>query len=139
MNSGPQVYRRSILIYVAAIVAPAAVLLWLGIQTFERQREAYMVLAREKLSAELESRTRTAVVAAFADHHAAIAKYFFAMEHGEVVQPVLHTPPRLPVPEDYAEADYQEFVLNRPDLAVESYRKLLISQNHESFALSGIA
>jgi hypothetical protein len=33
-------YRRAILIYVATIVLPAAVLLWLGIQSFERQRHA---------------------------------------------------------------------------------------------------
>jgi hypothetical protein len=34
----PRLYRHAILVYLVAIVAPVAALVWLGIQTFERQR-----------------------------------------------------------------------------------------------------
>src|ERR1041385_9090962 len=50
-------YRRAILIYVAAIVLPAGALLWLGIQSFKRQRGALATLAAEKLAATTESST----------------------------------------------------------------------------------
>jgi signal transduction histidine kinase len=123
----------------AAIVAPAAVLLWLGIQTFERQHQAYVTLAAEKLSAELEARIHTAASAAFADNNQPIAKTFFVIERGRVILPVLHTPPRLPIPENFTEADQQELTQNRPELALASYRKLLATHQRESLALNGIA
>lgn len=39
------------LIYVATIVAPVCALLWLGLQSFERQRQAVQTLTTEKLEA----------------------------------------------------------------------------------------
>ncbi|MBL8292307.1 MAG: hypothetical protein JNN08_10755, partial [Bryobacterales bacterium] len=51
-------YRRAILIYAGAILLPAAGLLWLGVQSTERQRQALATLTAEKLAAELERRAR---------------------------------------------------------------------------------
>ena len=110
------VYRRAILIYMVAIVAPSAVLLWLGIQTFERQHQSYVTLASERLSAELEARIHAAASAAFADSDQPIAKAFFVIERGRVIRPGLHTPLRLPIPESFTEADQQELTQNRPEL-----------------------
>src|ERR1700688_1330940 len=104
-----RLYRRAILIYIVSIVTPACVLLWLGIQSFERQRQALASLAAEKLEAELETRMRPAAADALdqnaldqisdrRDHP--IAKYFFAIEHGMVVRPALNAPPRQPVPQE---------------------------------------
>ena len=135
----PGVYRRAILIYMAAIVAPVAVLLWLGIQTFERQHQAYLALATERLSAELEARIHAEASEAFSDSNHPIVKTFFVIEHGKVIRPGLHTPPRLPIPEDFTEADHQELDLKRLDLALESYQKLFASHQRESLALYGIA
>lgn len=49
----PRLYlhRRAMLIYVATIVAPVCALLWLGLQSFERQRQAVQTLTTEKLEA----------------------------------------------------------------------------------------
>jgi signal transduction histidine kinase len=144
----PGLYRRAILIYVVTIVTPVCVLLWLGIQSFERQRQALANLAAEKLEAELESRMRAAGADALdhdvLDHNSdrhdyPIAKYFFAIDHGVVVRPALNAPPRLPVPPEFVEAEHQELDLNRFDLALELYRKLLTTHRRESLALSGMA
>jgi uncharacterized small protein (DUF1192 family) len=58
------VYRRAIRIYVVAIVAPALVLLYLGLKSVQRQRDAInallvsnLRLSGEKLASELEHRT----------------------------------------------------------------------------------
>lgn len=118
--------RRAILIYIGiyigTIVAPACALLWLGIQSFERQRQALATLTAEKLAAELESRSHAAAKAAFSDRNHPIAKHFFTIERGVVVRPALHAPSPLPVPPEFWEAEHQEVDLNRPDLALESYR-----------------
>jgi signal transduction histidine kinase len=135
----PRLYRRAILIYIVTIVTPACGLLWLGIQSFERQRQALATLTAEKLAAETEAHMRNAAEEALSRHDHPIASYFFTIEHGIVVRPALHAPPRLPVPPDFLEAEHQEFDLNRVDLGLESYRKLLASHRHESLALSGMA
>ena len=135
----PRLYRRAILIYIVAIVAPACGLLWLGIQSFERQRQALATLASEKLKAESEARMRIAAEEALARRHHPIAKYFFIIEHGIVVRPALHAPPRQAVPPEFQEAEHKEMDLNRADLGLESYRKLLASHRQESLALSGMA
>src|SRR5437867_8986681 len=110
---------KIILIYVGTIVAPAAVLMWLGIQSFERQREALVTLTAEKLISELERRSRSAAEAAFVNHQHPIAKYFFVMEHGMVVQPALHAPPPRALPPEFLEAERLELSQNRPDLALD--------------------
>ena len=77
----PRLYRRAILIYLATIVAPACGLLWLGLQSFERQRQALRSLTAEKLAAALEARTREAAALALetADHSLARHHYFLLL------------------------------------------------------------
>jgi signal transduction histidine kinase len=132
-------YRRAVLIYIATIVVPTCGLLWLGIQSFERQRQALAALTAERLAAELETRTHEAAESAFAQGNLPIAQYFFSIEHGLVVRPALHAPPPLPVPREFFEAEHQELDLSQPRVALESYRKLLASHKTESLALSRIA
>lgn len=55
------------LIYLGTIVAPACGLLWLGIQSFERQRQALASLTAEKIETELDARTRAAAERAFVE------------------------------------------------------------------------
>lgn len=135
----PRLYRRAILIYIVAIAMPVCGLLWLGIQSFERQRQALASLAAEKLASESDARMRIAAKEALARHDHPIAKYFFTIEHGVVVQPALQAPPRQPVPTEFIEAQHRELDLNRADLGLDSYRELLASHRRESLALSGIA
>jgi len=134
----PRLYRRAILIYVATIVAPACGLVWLGVQSFERQRQALATLTAEKLMAETEKKLQAAAEQALTLHGGPAAKYFFTIEHGMVVRPALYAPPPIPVPPEFLEAERQED-MNRPDLALESYRKLLAAHQHDSLALSRIA
>jgi len=134
----PRLYRRAILIYVATIVAPACGLVWLGVQSFERQRQALATLTAENLVREMEKKLQAAAEQALTLHGGPAAKYFFTIEHGMVVRPALYAPPPLPVPPEFLEAERQED-MNRPDLALESYRKLLAAHQHESLALSRIA
>jgi signal transduction histidine kinase len=135
----PRLYRRAILIYLATIVAPACGLVWLGVQSFERQRQALATLTAEKLAAELETALHAAAEQALAQHSHPVAKYFFTIEHGTVVRPALYAPPPVLVPREFLQAERQELDMNRPDLALESYRKLLAAHQHESLALSRVA
>lgn len=134
-----RLHRRAILIYLVTIVAPACGLLWLGIQSFERQRQALATLTGEKINAELDARTRPAAERAFTDPTHAIATHFFTIEHGIVIRPALHAPPPRPGPLEFSEAEQQELTLNRPDLALASYRTLLARPQWRSLALSRIA
>src|SRR5262245_53597360 len=129
---------RAIAIYVFTIIAPAVVLVWLGIQSFERQRTALATLTAEKLAAEVEARVKTAAEKAIGGARDPVAKHFFTIERGVVVRPALRPPPPLPAPAEFSEAEHQELGLNRPDLALVSYRKLFESHRHESLALSRI-
>jgi signal transduction histidine kinase len=135
----PRLYRRAILIYVATIVAPACGLVWLGVQSFERQRQALAALTAEKLATEMEAVLRTAAERALVLHAHPVAKYFFTIEHGTVTRPPLYAPPPVPVPREFSEAERQELDGNRPDLALEGYRKLLAAHQHDSLALSRVA
>jgi len=72
-QAGPS-YRRAVLIYLVAIVGPALVLLFLGLQSIRRQREAMAALTAsnlrltgERLAAELERRTNQAAEACLGD------------------------------------------------------------------------
>ncbi|MBZ5636982.1 MAG: HAMP domain-containing histidine kinase [Acidobacteriia bacterium] len=135
----PRLYRRAILIYFAAIVAPACGLVWLGIQSFERQRQALATLTAEKLAAKLEAELHTAAERALMLHSHPAAKFFFTIEHGMVVRPALYAPSPRSVPREFLEAERQELQMNRPDLALESYRKLMVEHQYESLALSRVA
>ncbi len=98
-------YRRALLIYTATIVVPAAVMLWLGIQSFERQRRALETLAADKLAATVETRLRGAAESVFAGKQHPVAQYPFIIDHGEVVKPALKSLPPAAAPVEGACAE----------------------------------
>jgi signal transduction histidine kinase len=132
-------YRRAILIYVAAIVLPAGALLWLGIQSFERQRRALATLAAEKLAATTESRMRDAAQSIFAGKQHPEAQYFFTIEHGEVIKPALQSPPPCATPPEFATAEHEELDLNHPEIALGLYQQLARTHRLRALALSRVA
>lgn len=115
-------YRRAIRIYVVAIVVPALVLLYLGLKSVQRQRDAInallvsnLRLSGEKLASELEHRTAQLAEACLRDaavvnmrtsdegqlrlqferlrEQHPIAGDFFLLEGNSVRYPRLRTPP----------------------------------------------
>src|SRR4029078_6264703 len=52
-----RLHSRAILIFLITIVAPVAILLWLGLQSFERQRAAYESLRADNLRPAIEPET----------------------------------------------------------------------------------
>jgi len=132
-------YRRALLIYVVTIVLPAGVPLWLGIQSFERQRRALATLESEKLTATIESRMRGAAQAVFAGKAHPAVQYFFALEHGEVIKPALHSSAPLPTPPELSAAENEELVMNHPEAALQLYRQLAQTPRLRALALSRAA
>ena len=135
----PRLHRRAFLIYIGTIVAPLCGLLWLGFQSFDRQRQALASLKAEKFTAALETRIRGAAEAAFAQRDHPIARHTFTIEHGVVIRPAIHAPPPDPAPAGFFQAEREELDLNRPDLALESYRKLFADHPRKGVVLSRIA
>jgi signal transduction histidine kinase len=118
-----QPYRRLLLLYGATIAVPTCVLVWLGLQSFRRQDEAIARLTAERVQAEIDRRVQAAASAALDGAPQPITRHFFAMVDGVLVEPVLDSPPRRPTPPELAKAEHEELVLERPDLAVASYRR----------------
>ena len=98
-------YRKAILVYLLAIVAPALVLLYFGVVSFQRQRQAAdallqsnLRLSGEKLAAEVERRANELALECLrgdteiSRRKHALARYFFAIDGGRVVYPPVHTP-----------------------------------------------
>jgi signal transduction histidine kinase len=135
----PRLHRRAFLIYIGTIVAPLFGLLWLGFQSFERQRQALATLTAEKFAAALETRIRSAAEAAFAQRDHPVVRYSFTIDHGGVIHPAIQAPPPDPAPAGFLKAERDELDLNRPDQALESYRKLFAVDTHKSLALNRIA
>jgi signal transduction histidine kinase len=135
----PRLYRRTILIYLCTIAAPVCGLLWLGVQSFERQRQSLVALTAEKLAGAVESSTLAAARDAFDQPDHPIARHRFVIEHGAVVRPMLHAAPPAPVPPEFLEAERQELDSHHPDQALDSYRKLAVSGQHQALAQSRIA
>ncbi len=135
----PRLYRRAILLYLGTIVAPVCGLLWLGLQSFERQRQALDTLTAEKLETELQARTTAAAGQAFADKAHPIARDRFVIAQGTVVTPTLRAPLPAQPPPEFAEAERLELTLGRPDLALPAYRALLDTQHWDALASSRIA
>jgi hypothetical protein len=132
-------FRRAILIYAATVVLPAGALLWLGLQSFERQRGALATLATEKRATTMEARLREAAQSVFAGKKHPVVQYRFTIQGGEVTSPALYSPPPLPVPLELAPADHQELELNRPDAALELNRQVARTGRHRALALSRVA
>jgi signal transduction histidine kinase len=133
------VYRRALLIYTATIVVPAAVMLWLGIQSFERQRRALETLAADKLAATVETRLRGAAESVFAGKQHPVAQYPFIIDHGEVVKPALKSLPPAAAPAEFAAAEDEELVLNRPESALVLYQELARTSRWKALARSRVA
>src|SRR5436190_5351175 len=127
---------RAILIYLAAIVAPALVLLYLGLQSLDRRHEAVRSLelsnrrmSEERLAAELERRIRRAVEGCLespGDSCRPTAQHRFLIENGEVLSPRLRTPPlRNPegLSEVFRQAEDQELRQGRIDDALAAYER----------------
>jgi hypothetical protein len=129
-------YRRALLIYVVTIVLPAGALLWLGIQSFERQRHALATLTAEKVAATVESRLLEAARSVFDGKPHPATQYFFNIEHGEVVKPALHSLPPLATPREFANAENEELVMNQPGVALGMYQQLEQSSRWRALALS---
>ena len=129
--------RRASLIYVVTVAAPCIVLLWLGVQSFQRQRQALAGLEAEKLSEETEKALQAAAETALAHPPHPAAKYYFLMEQGAVTKPALRAAPPDPEPAEFLDAERAES--SSPELALAAYRKLFATHRHESLALSRIA
>ena len=138
-HGSPRLYRRAILLYLGTIVAPVCGLLWLGLQSFERQRQALDTLTAEKLEIELQARTKAAAELAFTDATHPVARDRFILQRGSVVTPALRAPLPGQAPPEFAEAERLELTLGRPDLALAAYRDLLDTPRLEALALSRIA
>jgi signal transduction histidine kinase len=133
----PRLFRRAILIYLLTIVFPVCILLWLGIRSFDRQREALATLTAEKLAVAIDTRTRDAAALAFQDPSHPLATHFFRIEHGEMVRPALRAP--LPARPSPAFLDAERLESTRPDLALAAYRRLAGGTDRPGLALSRVA
>lgn len=133
----PRRYRRAILIYLITIIIPVGVLLWMGVKSFERQREALATLTAEKLAAAIDVRKRQAAQAALDDPPQPIATHFFTITAGELTRPALRTPLPPPLPTPFIELDRLE--LHSPHKAMAAYRRLSRDPAHAALALSRIA
>ena len=119
----PRLYRRAILVYLIAIVAPVAALVWLGIDTLQRQRTLIAQQARAAVAAELTRRTEAAGRAAFDAPHP-IVQHTFVFESGMLVRPSLRAPFSDGVPDEFADA-YRQESSGQVELALASFRALL--------------
>lgn len=133
----PRRYRRAILIYLVTIVFPVCVLLWLGIRSFDRQRQALATLTAEKLAAAIDTRAREAAALAFQLPSHPIATHFFSIERGEIVRPALRAPLPSQPPAAFLYAERIEST--RPDLALAAYRRLADGQDRPGLASSRMA
>jgi signal transduction histidine kinase len=135
-------YRRAILIYLLAVVLPVCGLVWLGLRSFERQRQALETLEAEQVAIEIDARTAAAAAEALADQAHPLGRAFLTFENGVLVEPWLPEPTTaVPsfAPDAFAAAERQELELGRPDLALASYRRLLGRGEWEALALGRIA
>ena len=132
---------RAITLYLAAIVAPALVLLFQGLRSVQQQRQAVHLLVEtnrrlsaERLAAEVENRIRSLAAACLRAQTEAppfrqvhpIARHYFLIEGGAVRWPRLHTPPpRVPkgLPDTFQQAEELELRSGRLEEALAGYRR----------------
>ncbi len=135
----PRLYRRAIFIYLGTIVVPAILLVYLGIHTFELQRQNLAALREEKLAADLKSETLAAAESVFSGETHAIEQYAFTLEDGVVVRPALRSGFRDETPSEFREAEHLELDLNQWDQALKLYRNLAAAHEQKALAWSGVA
>ena len=83
----------------------------------------------------MDAESRAAAAMAFQTRRHPIAKTFFVLQQGRVVEPALRSPLPQPPPAEFAEPERQELARRRPDLALPMYRALAQRHEHESLAL----
>ncbi len=136
----PRLARRATLIYLATVVVPIGALLWLGLQSFDRQRQAVRTLRAEQLATAVDAAAKAEAASALRDRSSSpIAGTFFVIDRGEVIEPALHSPAPRPVPREIADIERQELTQKRPDLAVPRYQALITKHTHESLARQFLA
>src|SRR5262245_18781843 len=119
----PRLYRRAILIYVGTIVVPAAAFLWLGLRSFETQRQALVERTNQQVAALLLERTEDAARDALKNPGHPIIQYAFTMKGGVIVDPLIDEPFEESPPAAFDEAERLE--QRSPGKALDSYRTLL--------------
>ena len=129
--------RRAIFLYIGAIVLPVCGFVWLGVESFERQRQALNTLQAEKMAAELAERERVAAEDALRSRKGAIARHFFRFENGVLTRPALSSPFPVRTPPEFQDAQRYED-LHQYEQALAAFRKLR-SGNHAALALQGVA
>ena len=129
---------RAILVYLVTIVVPVCAFVWLGLQSFERQRSILNRLAQERLQSELETATREAAEAAFGDLRHPIVKYTFLIERGDVIRPALYAALPRPTPSYLSEAE-RLLAAGHAAAALERYQRVLAERPRNCLALQGVA
>jgi signal transduction histidine kinase len=149
--AGNPFYRKTVLVYLVAIVAPALVLLYFGIASFQRQRLAADALLRsnlrlsaEKSVADIERRAvelariclRTGLE--IRERKDPLAQWFFEIDRGRVTYPPIHTPAPLTVDDlldreaakvrepytaAFRQAETEELRDGKLEAAIASYRQ----------------
>jgi signal transduction histidine kinase len=143
LGSVPRLSRRAILIYVGTIVVPVAGFLWLGLQSFERQRQVLIERTTQTLVTQLEERITVAGRAALESwpltglQSHPIVEHPFEIHGGVVVKPALTAPLPDPVPVELEQAQLEETA--NPGAALERYRARLTVTDRPALALLGIA
>jgi signal transduction histidine kinase len=127
--------QRAILIYVGTIVIPVCGLVWLGLQSFERQQQALATLRAEKLAEEIQRREIVAVQMALSHGAGQIAKNFFRIARGTILRPALSAPLPDSPPAAFREAERLE-TAGQAAAALEMYKRLLASGKRPALALS---
>jgi len=145
--------RRSILLYLFGIVTPALVLLYLGLQSVDRQRQAIAtlgesnrVLAAEKLASRVQQRSRELTAECLKQGTGCeIAAHFFNFADGRLTSPrvrsIVPSDPAILQPA-FLQAESLELQERRLDDAVNAYRALYKSSGPvplKAFALSRVA
>ena len=150
MPSNP-LYRKALVVYLLAIVAPALVLLYFGVVSFQRQRQAAdallqsnLRLSGEKMAADVERRANQMAQeclrgdADISHRKHPLALCFFQIDGRRVVYPPLHTPAPSTVDEllagevstvrqqysaAFRDAEMQEMLEGKLEPALTSYRR----------------
>lgn len=129
---------RAILIYVGTIVLPVCVLVWLGLQSFNRQSEALRQLELERFRAALDDELLSEAARAFDDAEHPLVRYRFVIERGVVLEPALYGP--LPDSTPAALIDAERLLASgRPAEALRAYRTVAARHPYQSLPLHGIA
>lgn len=131
--------RRSILLYLFGITIPALVLLYLGLQSVERQQQAIAglaesnrLLAAEKLADRLQKRSRDLALACLqhSESGCEIATHFFTFSGGRLISPrvrsLTHSNPAL-LPPAFHQAEILEIQQHRVEEALTAYRAVHLS------------